>query len=62
LDNGRLAIIDYKTGRPDPAQWFDDRITEPQMPIYCQQVAPDEIDAVAFAVIRPGKNECRFKG
>ena len=62
LDSGQLAIIDYKTGQPDPAQWFDGRITEPQMPIYCQQIDSAEIDAVAFAVVRPGKKECKFKG
>ncbi len=32
------------------------------MPIYCQQIDPENIDTVAFAVVRAGSNECKFKG
>lgn len=62
LDTGRLAFIDYKSGQPDPTQWFTDRLTEPQLPIYCQQVEPDEIEAVLFAQVRPRDRDCRFLG
>jgi probable DNA repair protein len=33
LPGERLAVIDYKTGRPDPGQWLDPRVTEPQLPL-----------------------------
>ncbi len=39
LDDGRLLVIDYKTGSaPDLAQWAGDRPTEPQLPIYATLV------------------------
>jgi len=62
LADGRLAIIDYKTGKPDPAQWFDQRIVEPQLPIYCHDLDNDEVGAVAFASIRARSKDCRFSG
>ena len=62
LADGTLAIIDYKTGLPDPVQWFDERISEPQLPIYCQGQINAEIGAVVFAVVRTKPQECRFAG
>mgnify|MGYP001814883641 FL=1 len=59
LPDGRLAIIDYKTGRVDPKKWFGDRPEDPQLPLYA--VSSDEIPyGVVFAVIR--NDECQFRG
>jgi probable DNA repair protein len=59
LADGGLAIIDYKTGRVDPAKWFGERPEDPQLPLYA--VSADETPAaVVFEVIRD--DECLFKG
>jgi probable DNA repair protein len=62
LADGRLAVIDYKTGLPDPAQWLDPRVTEPQLPLYCLDLVDEQIAAVLFAVVRARAKECAFKG
>lgn len=52
LDDGRQLVIDYKTGQSiDTANWGSDRLTEPQLPIYATQLAPD-VAGVAFAKVR----------
>lgn len=58
LDNGHLFLVDYKTGRCDPKDWFGERPDEPQLPVYA--LAMDEsgegsVAGFAFAVLRPGK-------
>ena len=36
LPDGRLLIIDYKTGKNNQIRyWFGDRLEEPQLPLYC---------------------------
>lgn len=51
LDDGRQVIIDYKTGAAiDYKNWAEQRITEPQLPIYAALVA-DEVTAVVFAKV-----------
>lgn len=54
LDDGRLVVIDYKTGgAPDFKNWASDRITEPQLPIYAAFVLQDaDIAAVCFGKLR----------
>jgi hypothetical protein len=49
--DGRLAIIDYKSGRSDRSRsWADARIVEPQLPIYAALAFPDRaVAAVALA-------------
>ena len=51
LDDGRLVVIDYKSGRNDSVDsWAESRIVEPQLPIYAALVFPDrEVAAVALA-------------
>jgi exodeoxyribonuclease-5 len=51
LDDGRLVIIDYKSGRRVSADgWADPRIGEPQLPIYAALGFPDRaVAAVALA-------------
>ena len=62
LDDGSWGIIDYKTGRTDPQQWLDDRITEPQLPAYCLGLPRDKVGAVMFAVVRGKEQETGFRG
>lgn len=62
LPGGQLAVIDYKTGRPSPRQWFDLRVTEPQLPLYCLALDEQRLAAVLFAQVRPRERECAFKG
>ncbi|MDP2811067.1 MAG: PD-(D/E)XK nuclease family protein [Rhodocyclaceae bacterium] len=51
LENGRLVVIDYKSGRKVSVDsWADARISEPQLPIYAALAFPDrEVAAVALA-------------
>ena len=62
LDDGTCAIIDYKTGQPDPLQWLDARVTEPQLPVYCLGLAPEKVAAVMFALVRSKAKESGFRG
>jgi probable DNA repair protein len=51
LADGRLVIIDYKTGAAvDTKNWAEQRITEPQLPIYAALVNED-VAAVVFAKV-----------
>lgn len=54
LADGRLVVIDYKTGSaPDYKNWASDKITEPQLPIYAAFVLQDaDIAAVCFGKLR----------
>jgi exodeoxyribonuclease-5 len=58
LDDGRLLVIDYKTGAAiDTKNWASERITEPQLPIYAAIAPKDGFDdqhhvaAVVFAKV-----------
>ena len=62
LADGTMAVIDYKTGRPDPTQWLDERVTEPQLPLYCLGLERSSIGAVMFAQVRSKALECGFRG
>jgi len=51
LADGRQIIIDYKTGAAiDTKNWAEQRITEPQLPIYAALVN-EEVAAVVFAKV-----------
>ncbi|SDK37955.1 exodeoxyribonuclease-5 [Methylophilus rhizosphaerae] len=54
LDDGRLVVIDYKTGSmPDFKNWASDKISEPQLPIYAAFLLQDaDIAAVCFGKLR----------
>lgn len=62
LADGRLVVIDYKTGSAvSQHSWAEQRITEPQLPIYAALALADaEIAAVCFAQVRA--DEQRFVG
>ncbi len=59
LDDGRKVIIDYKTGKVSPGDWFGERPNDPQLPLY-SVVEGGDIAAVLFGQIRPG--DLAFKG
>lgn len=62
LADGSCAVIDYKTGRPDVLQWLNERVTEPQLPVYCLGLPRDQVGAVMFAVVRGKEKESGFCG
>ncbi len=62
LADGGLVVIDYKTGSSVLTKsWADDRIAEPQLPIYAALALKGEkIAAVSFAKVR--SDESKFIG
>ena len=58
LADGRLAIIDYKTGKIDHGCWEGDRPAEPQLPLYAVTCS-DPLGAVHIAVLRRDGMELR---
>jgi exodeoxyribonuclease-5 len=64
LEDGRLLILDYKTGKVSADSWNDARIAEPQLPIYAALATGDnlggEVCGAAFARVR--LDECGFVG
>jgi hypothetical protein len=59
LTDGRLILIDYKSGDPAVASWDGDRPDEPQLPLYAV-TSPEPLAGVAFAQVRSG--DVRFRG
>ncbi|HEY7987241.1 MAG TPA: PD-(D/E)XK nuclease family protein [Methylophilaceae bacterium] len=59
LPDGELVVIDYKTGSQiTHNSWAEDRITEPQLPIYAALVLVEgEVAAVCFAKVRAGEHQ-----
>lgn len=58
LASGEKMIIDYKTGSPSVSSWFQDRIDEPQLPLYA--LTDDSITALSFASLK--SQDMKFKG
>jgi RecB family exonuclease len=48
LTDGRVAIIDHKTGRVSVSEWFDERPTDVQVPLYAAH-SPQPVAAAAVA-------------
>jgi exodeoxyribonuclease-5 len=59
LPDGRFVVLDYKTGSQlSPNSWAEDRINEPQLPIYAALVLTEgEVAAVCFAKVRAGEHQ-----
>lgn len=57
--DGRYALIDYKTGQVNPNEWFNDRLTQPQLPLYATFHSAD-FDAIVFAVIQ--SHQIQYRG
>ena len=62
LPDGKLVVIDYKTGsKVEHKSWADPRISEPQLPVYAALVlAGAQVAAVCFAKVR--MDEQAFSG
>ncbi|MFP4667270.1 MAG: PD-(D/E)XK nuclease family protein [Desulfobacterales bacterium] len=60
LDDGRLVIIDYKTGDISAGDWFAERLTEPQLPLYSLAVGKDRLAGVFLGRVK--KNEAGYIG
>ena len=59
LNDGSLAVIDYKTGDPVIQDWLGERPEDPQLPLYCV-AASKAADFICFAKLKPG--QISFKG
>lgn len=59
LEDGSLLIIDYKTGKASPNDWYGDRPDDPQLPLYCIS-SNTPIQGIVFAQVKTG--ELKFKG
>jgi len=58
IGNQHLVLIDYKTGSNLPVTgWYDERILEPQLPLYC---LAHPADAILYAKVTKGA--CGFSG
>ncbi len=65
LDGGELFLVDYKTGRCNPKDWFGERPDEPQLPIYAlatDDMGDGRVAGLAFGVLRPGERGYRGLG
>ena len=52
LEDGSLLLIDYKTGNASKSSWLDQRVQDPQMPVYffaLTKMLGDNVGALAFA-------------
>lgn len=55
LSDGRLAVIDYKTGGDAGIKaWLDERPKLPQLPLYVTALGAARVGAVVFARVRTG--------
>jgi probable DNA repair protein len=55
LEDGSIAVIDYKTGADaDTKAWLEERPKLPQLPLYAEAIGPTQVAAVAFGRVRTG--------
>ena len=59
LADGTYLIIDYKSGEIANDYWLGERLTDPQLPLYCLY-SPEKATAIAFAQLKNDK--LKFKG
>jgi RecB family exonuclease len=59
LDDGRLVIVDYKTGDVSEKDWFTERMADPQLPLYSVMLK-EPVAGVLFARVKKG--EFRYFG
>lgn len=57
---GQTILIDYKTNAPTPKRWQDERLEEPQMPLYALSQSQASLSAVTYAQIKA--QHIRFVG
>jgi probable DNA repair protein len=49
-------LIDYKTGSASPNDWLGDRPDAPQLPLYAVLSEAEQLQGVAFGLVRAGKD------
>ena len=52
LEDGCFLLIDYKTGNASKSSWLDQRVQDPQMPVYyfaLSKILSDKVGALTFA-------------
>jgi ATP-dependent helicase/nuclease subunit B len=54
IDGGEI-LIDYKTGAASPSDWLTDRPDAPQLPLYAILSNTEQLQGVAFALVRAGE-------
>lgn len=54
LDDGSIAVIDYKTGEASTNDWFRERLRDVQVPLYAVHAAANVSAAVLARVRAPG--------
>jgi probable DNA repair protein len=64
LPDGRLLVIDYKTGACAPGDWLGERPQQPQLPLYSVLLEDDaeQVAGVLFAQVRAGQGGPRLRG
>ncbi len=53
IDDGRVVIVDYKTGEVSEKNWFTERVADPQLPLY-SVIIKDALAGVLFARVKKG--------
>ncbi|MBB5316015.1 PD-(D/E)XK nuclease family protein [Tunturibacter empetritectus] len=53
---GGEVLIDYKTGSASPNDWLTQRPTAPQLPLYAILSQADQLQGVAFGLVKAGKD------
>ncbi len=53
LEDGNQVVVDYKTGSVRVNEWFSERTTEPQLPLYA--VAEPGVQGLLLASLKPGE-------
>ncbi|WP_428821158.1 PD-(D/E)XK nuclease family protein [Microbulbifer sp. MCCC 1A16149] len=58
LVDGEQLVIDYKTGQTSVSDWLQERVREPQLPLYA--LFHPQAKAVAFGAVKNGS--CKYQG
>jgi ATP-dependent helicase/nuclease subunit B len=59
LDDGTFAVFDYKTGRPTQLGWSDERMAQPQLPVYLRAA---KLDVSAVAAVYVSSQQSGYRG
>jgi len=61
LSDGSLFLIDYKTGLNNINGWFQERLTDPQLPLYAVFQANSQVSfsGIGFAQVKTGEMKLR---
>jgi RecB family exonuclease len=57
LENGQELIVDYKSSEIGPSAWAGERPDDVQLPLYATFAAPDALEGLVFARVRPGQTK-----